>query len=271
MVDFSRHATKKAVMDATIGHPITLGSVAVGFLGGVGLVLFGGPLATGAVIGGIGVGLGSFLVNYFMRGSAFENNHIRKLKQDLERQNAKMLTDLQENLSKIKSFENGGEYGPQSEAQFTKIQNKFEVLKSVLDRKLVRGEITYNRFLGTAEQVHFSVLDNLTQIETILNGLKAIETSDVKQRMKQIKKSTAPDDVAEMKTLENRLQLCDTQLAKVNTMLTQNEEAMTELDKTTTVISNVQMSRGRSSSDLDTALKDLVGLADRAHRYETLR
>ena len=89
--DFSQKATQKAVLNNTLQHPLTLYPVAVGVLGTLGILLFQAPLlAVGAAIGGFGIGVGSWIVNYLIRNKTWANRYIESLhkKLDAEKQAA---------------------------------------------------------------------------------------------------------------------------------------------------------------------------------------
>ena len=267
--DFSKKATRKAVLKATSQHPLTIFPIAFAVLGGVATLLFGSSLLTSlALWGGATLGLGSWLVNYFLKNESFANKYITKLQEEVERQNEALLKNLKEKLAKYIDFEDLP-YGEQGVKQFSKIQTKFNIFQEALQEKLNVREVTYRRYLGTAEQVYNSVLDNLQKIAATLNSVSSIDTKYILKRMKTLRAQTQMDtaDKKEMDTLEKRLELKKNQLNMINKLLTENEEAMTELDKTTSTISQVQTQVGRAEIDLESALKDLQVLAQRAEKY----
>lgn len=269
LADFSKKATRKAVLENTMQYPLTLYPIGVGILGAFGAFLFGGNIITGlAMIGGFGVGVGTWAVNYLVRSETFANEYIVGLQKKIEEQNQKLLNNLEKSLAEFHELREAGTYGKQGANQFSKIQKKFNILSHILREKLNDGELTYRRYLGTAEQVYHSVLDNLQQIATTLKSASAIDVDYIEERISTLKAQSTMDkaDEQEMETLQKRLTLREEQLKMVNELLTKNEQAMTELDKTTSALASVQTTKGRASMDLESALKDLEDLAKRADR-----
>lgn len=268
--DFSSKATKKAVLSTTLQHPLTLYPVAVGILGALGIVLFNAPaLAVGAAAGGFGVGVGTWLVNYLARNKTFASRYLEALQRKLESQRTAVLEKLKQDLVLAKAVQGAEDFARQGASQFKMIQDRFENLRGILAEKLNTGEITYARYLGTAEQVYLSVLDNLQNIATLLKSIRTIDQGYVRERMDALGKlgELAEADEQEMETLVRRLKLREDQIEKINTLLTHNERAMTELDQTTTAIASVQTVKGRATTDMETAIKELEELAKRSQRY----
>jgi hypothetical protein len=268
--DFSRKATQKAVLSNTLQHPLTLFPIAIGVLGTLGIVLFQAPvLAVGAALGGFGIGVGSWIVNYLVRNKTWANRYVESLHKKIEAQKSAALEKIEQDLIHSQTVKGTEQFAEQGTAQFKMIQDCFENLRSILGEKLNAGELTYSRYLGTAEQVYLSVLDNLQNIATLLKSIRTIDRDYIEDRMssmKALKKLTAADE-QEMETLEKRAQLRDEQLKKIDTLLAHNEKALTELDQTTTSIASVQTSQGRAKVDLESAMKDLEELAKRSQRY----
>jgi hypothetical protein len=63
------------------------------------------------------------------------------------------------------------------------------------------------------------------------------------------------------------MKLREDQIKKIDSLLTHNEEALTELDQTTTSIASVQTIQGRAKVDLESAMKELEELAKRSQKY----
>ena len=112
----------------------------------------------------------------------------------------------------------------------------------MLADKLNRKELTFARYLGTAEQVYLSVLDNLLSVASTLKSAATIDSSYIQSRLDLLGSIETPAeaDLQETQTLNKRLDLRVKQLERVNTLLTKNEVAMTELDNTTAAISQMR-------------------------------
>ena len=178
--DFSREATGRAVLRAGLGHPVTMFSTGVGVLGARAVGLFGAAtLPVAATVGGLGLGMGSLLYNYFVRGGTLADHHIKKIYEDLAKQRLKVMQALEKNFKRLGDKAQGevAEQAEQGGEQFTQAVERFESLKKTLDEKLSPGELTYGRYLGAAEQVYLSVLDNLSIMAALLQSVAAIDTT----------------------------------------------------------------------------------------------
>ena len=267
---FSDSATRKAVLGSTLQHPLTLFPVAVGVLGAVGVVLFNAPtLAIGAAVAGLSTGFGAWCVNYIVRNKTFANRYVESLRAAMEKQRAFVLQKIRSELMEASDVPGAKEYVDQGSSQFRLIQACFESLKSILGEKLNQGELTYMRYLGTAEQVYLAVLDNLQDIATLLKTVRAIDFKHIEERLDSLKKmdKLAETDRLELETLEKRMTLRQTQMDKINALLTVNERAMTEIDQTTAAIAAVRTTQGRATTDMESALTELEQLAKRSSKY----
>jgi len=72
--------------------------------------------------------------------------------------------------------------------------------------------------------------------------------------------------VEEIEALKARLALREAQLERVNTLLTVNENAITEFDRVNNAVTEVRGTRAQASVDLETAIAELEGLAARARK-----
>ena len=268
--DFSRKATQKAVLTHTLQHPLTLFPVAIGVLGTIGILLFQAPvLAIGAAAGGFGIGVGSWLVNYLFRNKTWANRYVEKLHKKIEEQKEAALLKIERDLLHSQTVKGTEAFAEQGAAQFKMIQDCFENLRSILGEKLNAGELTYSRYLGTAEQVYLSVLDNLQNIATLFKSIRTIDRDYLEDRVSSLKamKALSEADEQELETLEKRSRLREEQIKKIDMLLTHNEKALTELDQTTTSIAAVKTSQGRAKVDLESAMKELEELAKRSQKY----
>ncbi|MCI4625984.1 MAG: hypothetical protein L3V56_08480, partial [Candidatus Magnetoovum sp. WYHC-5] len=175
IADFSKKAINKAVLTKTIGHPVTVYSVVSGLLGVVASVVFEPSLyILGIAISGLTLGASSWIINYFFRSDTFAERYIKELSSSIEKHKVELLKKVGKELRDFKKLNGIESYATQGAEQFIKIQSKFNSLKGVLTEKLDVKELTYGRYLAVAEQVYLSVLDNLTEIVTLLTSINAI-------------------------------------------------------------------------------------------------
>jgi len=139
----------------------------------------------------------------------------------------------------------------------------------VLGRKLDVGELTYGRYLGIAEQVYLSAIDNLHEAALGLRAVHTIELDSIERRLEQLRAAAAPGSApsAELTSLVARRDLYTERKARVAELLAQNEVAMTEMDRTAVAIAGIKTTPDHGQLDLETAMAELARLAGRAHEY----
>jgi len=151
--------------------------------------------------------------------------------------------------------------------QLAALQEKRRSLIAVLERRLDSGELTYARYLATAQQVYASALDNLHEVAVAIESISTIDERYVQRRLSELASDHADEESAgrERETLERRLELRDTQRRKIARLMAQNEAALTSLNRTTTALADVPI--GKRPEDADAAMAALEELADRAGQY----
>jgi hypothetical protein len=176
--DISPAATKKAVLGKSVRNPMSLYPAGLGMLGGVAIALFGlNPFTAGLTAFGVGVGAASFGVNYFFRHGILERLHLEKIYADLDNRRSNTLSQLKESILVLREDEKESirEFARQGQIQFLMVEERFQTVKNLLDRKLKKGEITYLRYLGASETVFIAVLDNLERAISLMKSSQAID------------------------------------------------------------------------------------------------
>ncbi|HEX9865035.1 MAG TPA: hypothetical protein VGC03_08735 [Acidimicrobiia bacterium] len=151
--------------------------------------------------------------------------------------------------------------------QLKAIQEKRDSLVGVLNRRLESGELTYGRYLSTAQGVYLATLENLREVAVAVDSVSAIDDDYIVQRLDEL--ADLDDDAAksERGSLQDRRALLHSQEKKIAALLSENESAMTMLDRTTTALADAPI--GRQPQDAKAAMAALQELADRAERYVT--
>lgn len=271
LADFSASATTKAVRKAARNNPMTTYPVVGGLLGGLVMLLFGAspvPLVVTIVCGLVGGG--SWALNRFARSGALAAQYVKHLQGQLARHRESLLEELEKDLKEYSTCCAGMErYGEQGAEQFSQIKEKYDNLVGILERKLEPGELTYARYLGTAEQVYLAVLDNLRDAATLLQSVRTVDTAYIEERLVVLNKleRLSPSDKEEKETLASRRKLYEEQLEEVRTLLGKNEQAMTVIDATTVAIARIHTVRGEATVDMEAARVALAALAARAGTY----
>ncbi|MAT06240.1 MAG: hypothetical protein CL424_14475 [Acidimicrobiaceae bacterium] len=151
--------------------------------------------------------------------------------------------------------------------QLVALQQKRQSLINVLERRLDAGEITYSRYVATAQQVFNSALHNLREVAVAYESISTIDDAYIERRLVELADDQHDDEsvLRERATLEQRRELRLLQLRKIAQLLAQNESALTALNRTTTALANVPI--GQRPEDADAAMAALDELADRAAKY----
>jgi hypothetical protein len=149
---------------------------------------------------------------------------------------------------------------------------KRTTLMKVLERRLDAGELTYARYMGTADGVYRAALDNLHEVAVAHDSISSIDEGYVARRLAELDADAAaggtdPSSVRERETLAQRLELRSIQQHKVSRLMAQNEAALTALDRTTTALADVPI--GKQPEDADAAMAALEELAARTGMYAT--
>ncbi|MFV2063440.1 MAG: hypothetical protein ACC726_07985 [Chloroflexota bacterium] len=156
---------------------------------------------------------------------------------------------------------------PRPAHQLQAIGEKRDNLVAMLDRRLDAGELTYSRYLSTAQQVYLAVISNLREVSVAMGSISTIDADYIDARLTELKGEAGASTEAEVSSLQDRRSLATTQESKVAYLLAQNESAMTLLDRTSTALADAPI--GLTPQDAEAAMEALEELADRAGRYAT--
>ena len=149
--------------------------------------------------------------------------------------------------------------------QLQAIGEKRDNLVAMLDRRLEAGELTYARYLSTAQQVYLAVISNLREVVVAIGSISTIDPDYIDNRLEELRAEGSASAEPEIRSLEDRRALATTQQAKATYLLAQNESAMTLLDRTSTALADAPI--GVAPQDAEAAMQALEELADRADKY----
>jgi hypothetical protein len=262
-VDFSPTAVSRAVLKQASLKPLVLYPLSLGLLGGLAAVLLtANPIFLGAAALGGSLGLGSWFFHSVLRRDQHAADYLHRMHQLLAQETRASVRQLEQDLQALDA--------PQSEKQLERLQEKFDAFQSLLGRKLDPNELTYSRYLGMTEEVFLAGLDNLSRIANILQGLRAIDEDHVRQRLLELDRMTSRNSAHEQEyaSLNERLALQASQREKIDTLLAQNETAMTQMDRIMAAIAEMDTSLPRASMDMESAMEELARLAARADLYD---
>jgi hypothetical protein len=149
--------------------------------------------------------------------------------------------------------------------QLNAVQEKRDSLVGVLNSRLEAGEITYARYLSSAQRVYLAALENLREVAVAEQSVSAIDDDYIGRRLEDLVDQEGAAAITERTSLEDRRSLREMQEKKVASLLAQNETAMTVLDRTATALADASI--GRKPQGAQAAMKDLQEMADRAGKY----
>ena len=247
---------KRATLNTTLQQPVAVYPTSMGVLAGVYLLAFGmAPIAAGLCVGGLTLGAGGWLYEYFVRGKNHALKIVNQYRKNLAKQRVAAIARIETELEKLHHRE--------GQKQLQQLQAKYGNFESVLAKKLDVDELTYNRYLAMAEQVFLNALDNLEQLVFGLQSVSAINMATINEKLSRLEQ-----DTEEYQTLLARAQLWHDQQQKAKSLLAENEQAMTQLDRVTVRLAEIRTREGHAVMDMDNAMAELEGLIQRASQYE---
>jgi hypothetical protein len=265
MPDLSKRAVDWAVLSASLQHPAVVYPAAAGVLGGIGAALLTASpvLVTGAVVGG-GVALLSLGVNCLFRRDYFASRYLESAHRTVVAYRESVLEELVRDLREQKAAE--------ALAQLERFGEKIKAFEDVLDDKLARNEITFGRFMGIAEQVYLSGIDNLRQVASTRKGsARAADEAYIRRRIATLESANPRSEAqaTELAGLKQQLEVRKQNFAKVESCLAQNEQALAQLDLALAAVADMKTGSSHSSVTMETAMSDLQQIARRAGAYST--
>ena len=263
-------AIQKAVVQHGMKHPVTIYPIALGVSAGIVGLLFNIPMLLGAAVG-LGL-LGPLwaLLQIFFRHEALGSQYLTTLHQKQKQYEASLVSQIETGLKDCAQTKELKAKAKTGIAQLKSVRVKLDNVQELLGMKLRPNEITYGRFLGAAEQVSLSVLDNLNIVVGLLKSATSIEPGYINSRLKEInlKKKPSQEEEDQRRSLQDRLDLWNKQLLKVDQLMARNEEAMTEMERISAAVAQWQTGRKFAMNDFESAIKQLHALALQAHEYD---
>ena len=158
----------------------------------------------------------------------------------------------------------------QALSQLNRLSAKRDNLAEVLKRRMDAGELTYGRYLGSAEKVYQAAMGNLGEVAVALRSVSTIDVDYIDSRLATLGGSTAQggNDSAkrESDTLAERKVMHRQKHDRVASLLAQNESAMTVIDKTATALADVPLGK-QQTAQAERAMEQLEELAARTGKY----
>ena len=156
----------------------------------------------------------------------------------------------------------------QAREQLDLLERKMETVRTVLLRRLDEGELTFQRYLVTAEQVYLAGLDNLHEIEVALTAQGGMDRQYLERRRQALDASDDDQNKVEKKAINDRVQGHSKLDEKIRRLLAQNEAILAALDATSVNMAEAKLGTKAGSTDAETAMTELNHLAESVSRYE---
>lgn len=256
---FSRSEVKKAVTRKNLTHPLTLFPSAAGLGTLIGVILLG-PWMWAMTAGLFGLSILSWGANQFLRFEKLAAAHMASMRDELRKKREQKIGVLREQLSQM-----GCGSGS---SQLSNLHDKYQTFKEVLDQKFSPTEFTYGRYLGMAEQIYLAGLDNLEKIALSLKSISTIDPEYIRNELAKLETQQGQASITQRDTLLERLQLIQSSQEKVQHLLAQNEQAMTQLVTTASRLTDIETAPGQSSMLMDEAMNELARLTQNMQMYD---
>ena len=258
LADFKKVGS--VVWDMAWQHPLAWFPWMLGL--GLGAIALAEPtLATVALsLGSLGLGTLAWLVNLFFRDKALRNRYLEKINRKMVAYREKQLKELKKKLDDCKTIDGAEEFALLGQKQYDQIVRSFAALIDVLDDKLNPQEETYRLYYGQAELAQRAVLEKLQEIVNILRSIRAIDVDEIELRLKRLGRDKHKEavDLQEEEALKKRLALRKDQLSRVNSLITFNEQTITQMNELAANWARTITNETVREEDLGQELENLV-------------
>jgi hypothetical protein len=223
---------------------------------------FGLPFSTLLSLLGVSVGL-IVLVRWIIPNFFLFDNFDKKY-----RENLREMIDQRDQEKRMEVKTKLEDLGMQQGAdQFNELLETFNSLINVLGRKFKVTETTYLKYYTISQQVLEAAMNNLLGITLIKTNLESIDPIALKKRIKYLEASKDDLDKEEVTTLQERLELYNSESLKIERLIVENERAITLMVKTTKAISEVDTVDLEGKRKMDEAMLELHDAVQRLADY----
>ena len=236
---------RRAVAQKAAISPFVLYPAVLSGLGAVTGVLFGfGGLALGAVGLGAVTAVTAFATEFGWRRDEHAKQILMQATRRMEQRRQQVIASIKQELTGLDL--------PLAAEQVDTFNLKFSTFVAVLSDRFAVTELTYARYLGVAEQVYLSGLDNIRNAMIAQKALGAVNVARLQQRLAGL-----AADAPERAALQSRLDGFSTTSAQISELLLLNEKALTQLDDVTQRLARTKVERGMADSDTESAIAEL--------------
>lgn len=253
-MDFSLAGIRGQLFREALLKTYVLYPAVIALLAALSMVLFGPSLPlSAALISGLFVAAGG-LLHMSKHREMYATRHLARLREILAGRIRDSIHHLRRDLDMAGSAE--------GLRQLKRLDDKYTGFRDLLNRKLNENDINYDRYLGMIEQVYLAVMNNLNSISKIMNSISAMDLISIAPRIQELEQLPLPSaaERKELNALHKRNLLLVSQQQKINILLSQNEEAMTAIDRLTAALTEMNSSLSGSTVDMTEALEEVERL-----------
>jgi len=270
-LEYSEAAAQKAALANSIQHPLTVWPTAIGIVGGIGAFMFFTlPTAALVTITGVSMGAASWAFNFFGKKDANMQVYYDDLHERFEALKARQTKTLISDLCGLDC--------PQGSEQVDQFDKKIETLREILGRVMSTSELTYSRFMGTAEEVFKTGIQNLGRIVNLLTSIRSLNRNEVVEKVTSLEKKGDDRSRSEQTLLDaykRRLAEYNSVTEEVAQLLAENEQAITAIGEAATAAARISdreagMSPEDRMRETRELLDQMIARASRKPRLVTL-
>ena len=270
--DFSLQTISKAIRKELLQSPSFLYPLAFGILGIVSSLFFGiTKVAQIIAVAGSSFAFLALAFNFLFRKGSFEKRYVESIRKKLIEKQLTMIKQLGNELERITvSTPELNDYLTQAKKQFKKVRAYRTSFHDILGSKLEDHELSALRYRGTIENVYLAVLDNLELLSGMMRTACSIDVDYIDEREKALhrKKTLEDADQKELTTLRERSAIYESQLKKINILLTDNEEALTKMARLSSQVSTLNAVDAHTVVSLENAIEELEDMNNRTERMK---
>jgi hypothetical protein len=216
--DLNKKSRGLAIQDNMSLIPITAGLTTAGMFFALDLFIL---LYISLGVATVGVGL--LFINLSLRKEHFQQIFMKKHNEFLKEENNKKLIYIKKTLKNEKSAR-----------QIERFETKYQLFKKVIKSQLSESSLAYQRLVGGFDQIYLMATKNIEKVLNYEINMDAIDVDYIKSEIKNLesKEQLESYEDVELSSLKERLDLFNNYKVKIDEILSNNEVALTKMDKT---------------------------------------
>lgn len=254
MMDFTPEAVSKAVKDAAL-NPVTRYAPAIGAASCFGAWLFSLTLFywVGGVLLVIGAANGT--LRKFLLRDKIALKYQRMKREAIEALAARETAELEAHLSDM------GE--ERAAKQIILLKKCYLRFRDKLQTQIDQETPEYNQYVGNAEVMYLSALNNLRKVSQNTLDLKTIDVEDSKARIEELKADKSRDDIDEIAAHQRKIDIEANIIQNSKDLVAEVAETITTLTDITVSLSDIKATKDSLNDNLEQARRKFQHIHDR--------